>query len=167
MLLASNPHMSRRRISVVLSILSFSLCVATVHADARAQHRKEVRKQIEQLESQWREAAVKNDIATLDRLLSDDFIGINDGGTLQTKQQLLAARAAGKVKFDKIDYSDTKIRVYGDTAVVTTTADVVGHSETSGDLSGKYRYTRVYTRHNKEGTWRIVSFENSRVRQDH
>jgi ketosteroid isomerase-like protein len=158
--------MSRRRISVVLSILCLSLFAATVHADAGSQRRKEARKQIEHLESEWREAAIKNDIATLDRLLADDYIGISATGTLQTKQQLLAARAAGKVKFDKIDYDDTKIRVYGDTAVVTTTADVVGHSETNGDFSGKYRYTRVYTRHNKDGNWRIVSFETSRVKQD-
>jgi ketosteroid isomerase-like protein len=167
MLLASNPHMNRRRISVVLSILSFSLCCGAVHADAGSQHRKETRKQIEHLESEWREAAVKNDIPTLDRLLSDDFICITDTGTLQTKQQMLASRAPGAVKFDKIDYSDTKIRVYGDSAVVTTTADVVGHSVTTGDLTGRYRYTRVYTRHNKDGAWRIVSFEYSRVKQDH
>ena len=80
---------------------------------------------------------------------------------------MLIMRAPGAVKFDKIDYSDTKIRVYGDSAVVTTTADVVGHSKTTGDLSGRYRYTRVYTRHNKDGAWRIVSFEYSRVKQDH
>jgi ketosteroid isomerase-like protein len=159
--------MTRRRISVVVSILSLSLCCATVHADARSQHQKETRKQIEQLESEWRQASVKNDTATLDRLLSDDFICITDTGILQTKPQMLASRSPGTVKFDKIDYSDTKIRVYGDSAVVTTTADVVGRSATTGDMTGRYRYTRVYTRHNKDGAWRIVSFEYSRVKQDH
>jgi ketosteroid isomerase-like protein len=159
--------MSRRRISVALSILSISLCCGTVHADAHSQQRKETRKQIEHLESEWRQASVKNDTATLDRLLSDDFICITDTGTLQTKQQMLVSRSPGMVQFDKIDYSDTKIRVYGDSAVVTTTAEVVGHSATTGDMTGRYRYTRVYTRHNKDGMWRIVSFEYSRVRPDH
>jgi ketosteroid isomerase-like protein len=149
-----------------MSVLSLFFCAAMLHADTRSQQRKNSIKQIEQLESDWRKAAIKNDIPVLDRLLADDYIGIGPNGTLQTKQQLIAARAANKIRFDKIEYSDTKIRLYGDTAVVTTTADVQGHSEASGDISGKYRYTRVYTRHNNTGTWRIVSFETSRVKND-
>lgn len=160
--------MRRRRIAILLSILCVYLCAATFDADSETkQQRKEAHGQIKRLESDWRAAALKNDVAALDRLLAEDYIGIGANGMLQTKQQLLASRAAGKVHFDQIDYSDTKIRIYGDTAVVTTTAVIVAHSEANGDISGKYRYTRVYTRHNGAGSWRIVSFESSRVMPDH
>lgn len=160
--------MRRRRTVVLLSILSLTLCLAACQADAESkQQRKEARKQIEHLESEWRVAALKNDVAVLDRLVADDYIGIGANGMLQTKQQLLASRAAGKVHFDKIEYNDTKIRVYGDTAVVTTTAEIEARSEANGDFSGKYRYTRVYTRHNTAGSWRVVSFESSRVTPEH
>jgi len=33
-----------------------------------------------------------------------------------------------------------------------------------GDMSGSYRYTRVYARDSK-GVWRIVSFEANRIRE--
>ena len=33
-----------------------------------------------------------------------------------------------------------------------------------GELSGSYRYTRVYVR-DSAGIWRIVSFEASRIRE--
>jgi hypothetical protein len=32
-----------------------------------------------------------------------------------------------------------------------------------GDISGNYRYTRVYVR-DATGTWKIVSFEASKIR---
>ena len=162
--LASKPLMRRRQIAVVLPMLALSFCALTLHADTHGKYRKEARKEIEHLEAQWREAALKNDVATLDKLTADDYIGISATGLLQTKQQLMAARGANKVTFSKIEYSDTKIRVYGDSAVVTTTADVQGHSDVQGDFNGKYRYTRVYSRHNPSGSWLIVSFEASKVK---
>ena len=67
---------------------------------------------------------------------------------------------AGTVSVTKLDLSDVHIRVYGDTAVVTSVADLVG-SNGDSDISGKYRYTRVYAR--RRGGWKIVSFEASRV----
>jgi len=33
-----------------------------------------------------------------------------------------------------------------------------------GDVSGSYRYTRVYVR-NVQGAWKIVSFEMSKIRE--
>lgn len=165
--------MRNRRIPIYLSLWTFpalvlvlALGVASLHADARSRHRKEARKEIERLESECRTAVIDNDVAALNRLTADDYIGISPNGTLQTKQQLIAALSAGKLRFTKIEYSDTKIRVYGDSAVVTTTAEVTGSND-AGEFSGKYRYTRVYTRHNDTGTWRIVSFESSRVRPEH
>ena len=74
--------------------------------------------------------------------------------------QELAQRRAGTVRITKLDLSDVHIRIYGDTAVVTSVADLVGTNGAS-DISGEYRYTRVYTR--RLGHWKIVSFEASRM----
>jgi ketosteroid isomerase-like protein len=45
--------------------------------------------------------------------------------------------------------------------VVTSTAQVQG-TTADGDVSGSYRYTRVYVR-DARGEWKIVSFEASRI----
>ena len=117
-------------------------------------------REVENLESQWRTALMQNDVATINRLLADDYLGINPNGTLETKADALAQRRSGTVKISSIEPENIKVRVYGDTAVVTSRVDVVGH-DGDRDISGRYHYTRVYSR--KSGDWKIVSFEASRI----
>lgn len=123
----------------------------------------ESKHEIDQLEESWREAALKSNIPAMDALLADDYMAITASGTLQTKDQALALLRTGKTRFTSLDLSDRKVRFYGTTAVVTSIAKVNGITP-EGDLSGNYRYTRVYVR-DSQGKWRIVSFEASRIRE--
>lgn len=120
-------------------------------------------KEIEALEQEWQQAIVTNNVSEMDHLLADDYIGITSNGTIETKAQALAQRRAGTMRITKLDLSDVHVRVYGDTAVVTSVADLVGTNGAS-DISGKYRYTRVYNR--RLGHWKIVSFEASRIHDE-
>jgi ketosteroid isomerase-like protein len=119
-----------------------------------------IHKEIEALEMQWRQAIVSNNVGQMDHLLADDYIGISANGTVETKAQALALRKAGTVKISQLDLTDLKVRVYGDTAVVTSQANLEGTNGQS-NISGNYRYTRVYNR--RLGQWKIVSFEASRM----
>jgi len=139
-----------------------ALCVVMAHPafglpkrDSHAIH-----KQIEALEEQWRQAIISNNVTEMDHLLADDYIGISANGTVETKAQALAQRKAGTVLIKTLDLNDLKVRVYGDTAVVTSKAELEGTNGQS-DISGNYRYTRVYNR--RLGQWKIVSFEASRI----
>jgi ketosteroid isomerase-like protein len=119
-----------------------------------------VHKEIEGLEMQWRQAQVDNNVAVISNLLADDYVGITANGTVETKSQTIAQRKAGTVRITSLDLDDLKVRLYGDTAVVTSKAEVAGVNGQS-DISGTYRYTRVYNR--RLGQWKIVSFEASRI----
>lgn len=99
----------------------------------------------------------------MEALLADDYIAITANGTLQTKEQTLANLRNGSNHVDAIDFSDRKVRFYGTTAVVTSKAEVKG-LKSDQNMSGNYRYTRVYVRDSR-GAWRIVSFEASRIRE--
>jgi len=122
--------------------------------------KSEIHKEIEALEQQWRQATVTNNIGEMNRLLADDYVGITSNGTVENKQQALAQRSAGTVRITQLEITDLHVRVFGDTAVVTSQAQVEGTNGTS-DIGGQYRYTRVYTR--RLGQWKIVSFEASRM----
>jgi ketosteroid isomerase-like protein len=154
-------HMHRRVHVQVLLVAAICLVMAhpafglLPHKDNRAIH-----KEIEALEQRWREAIISNNVAEMDHLLADDYIGISANGTVETKAQALAARKAGTVRITQLDLNDLKVRVYGDTAVVTSKADLAGTNGQS-DISGNYRYTRVYNK--RLGQWKIVSFEASRM----
>lgn len=148
-------------------LLLFFLCIlgggiASQPAYAALPHHPnhELHKEIEALEMQWRQAQLNNDVSVMDRLLADDYIGISSSGTIETKTEALALRRAGTLHITTLDLNDVKVRIYGDTAVVTSRADLQG-TNGSRDISGEYRYTRVYNR--RLGQWKIVSFEASRI----
>lgn len=161
MLARSERRFSPAMAANLATVLILFLCCAPA-AHALFPHHDPTHKEIEDLEMQWRQAVLTNDVPALSRMLADDYLGISPNGTLQTKGDVLAARRAGHTKITELNLSDVKIRIYGNTAVVTSRAELVGQSG-DRDVSGLFRYTRVYT--NRNGQWKIVSFEASRMHQ--
>lgn len=131
------------------------------HGIPRAQ-RHEIRHEIDQLEDKWRDAVLHRNVQALESLLAPDYTAITATGMLQSKEQTLDSLRNGSVRFSSIEVTDRKVRFYGHTALVTSMATVTGTTP-EGDLSGNFRYTRVYVR-DAHGNWRIVSFEVSPIR---
>lgn len=146
-------------------LLAGLVCISTVRIWAMPRgERHEVRHEIDRLEDRWREAALGANVAAMDALLADDYIGITANGSLQTRDDTLSALRTGTLRFKSIEISDRKVRIYGTTALVTSRAEVSAVGPV-GDISGSYRYTHVYAR-NPHGVWQIVSFEASRIREN-
>jgi ketosteroid isomerase-like protein len=121
----------------------------------------ERRHEIDHLEEVWRNALLTDNAAAMNSLLADDYMAITPAGTLQTKEEALANLRSGRMHFTTLEITERKVRFYGTTALVTSTADVQGTTP-DGDLSGSYRYTRVYVE-GPPGVWKIVSFEANRI----
>ena len=143
--------------------LAVSAGAVTGQAGTPRVPKHESRHEIDQLEETWREAVLKGNTTVMGNLLADDYMAITAAGTLQTRDQALESLRAGRVHFTTLDISDRKVRFYGTTALVTSVADVQG-TTSEGEVSGSYRYTRVYVR-NPTGAWKIVSFEMSKIRE--
>jgi ketosteroid isomerase-like protein len=122
----------------------------------KAQKRVE-RAQITALEHEWQKAALADDIAAMDKLLSDDYLGITASGEVLTKAQQLDHMGAHKLMITRLDTSETKIKLIGNIAIVTCLAQVEGTSDDE-PLRGAYRYTRIYQRL-AGGVWRVTNFE--------
>jgi ketosteroid isomerase-like protein len=160
-------HSEHRWLSPTVGRLFFVLLLLSAgatQAHALFPHHENAHKEIEGLELDWRQAQLSNNVSEVDRLLADDYLGINANGTLETKADELTRRRTGSLHITQLDLSDIKVRIYGDTAVVTSKADLVGKNG-DRDISGRFRYTRVYS--NRMGQWRIVSFEASRISHNH
>jgi ketosteroid isomerase-like protein len=152
----------------IACLLLLSTCVPGFGQAARRTsipraQRHEYRHQVEDLEDKWRDAMLKSNSAVLDSLLADDYTAISANGAILTKEQTLANLRSGALQLTELNISDRKIRIYGSTAVVTSLAALAGNRD-SEDMSGRYRYTRVYVR-NSNGQWKIVSFEASRIQE--
>lgn len=146
------------------SVFALSAIGQQGHANPvpRAQ-RHELRHEIEQLEEVWRAAMLKGNGAAMETLLADDYTGITSKGAIQTKEQAVATLKSGALQVTGLLISDRKVRVYGTTAVVTSVAELTG-GRNNPEMTGRYRYTRVYVR-NPQGQWKIVSFEASRIQE--
>ncbi len=145
-----------------LIAIALALAIYPPHAQA-GMHRphKETRQQIEELEQQWRVATLSADIVTMDRLLSDDFVGISWNGQVNTKAMQLDRTRNRTFALTRLDLSDFKVKIVGNVAIVTARAELQGTSD-GADLNGSFRYTRVYQKL-PSGAWKITNFEATRV----
>ena len=142
-------------------VLAVLLSLAATSPASRVGNRRIERHQIVRMEEQVRQAQIAGDVAVLDRLLSDDFVGISMGGQVNTKAQELDRLRSHRVVFRRIELDEVKIKLLGQVAVVTSRAKVEGTSN-GQSLAGTYRYTRVYL-HGQGDTWRITNFEVTRA----
>jgi ketosteroid isomerase-like protein len=142
----------------------FSVCAQLLLAGPPKIHKPDNRRQIDRLEETWRVAMIKADVKTMSALLADDYMAITPSGTLQTKEQALASLSSSRRHVTILDISDRKVRFYGKTALVTSIATVKATNPEGEEISGSFRYTRVYVR-DVQGNWRIVSFEANRIRE--
>ena len=115
---------------------------------------QESMRQVIDMERQMKEALLRRDADFSSRTLSEDYVAITPLGQVTTKQETIAARRSGQLRYESINVSDMVVRVYGDMAVVTARADVKGR-QLGEDFSGPYRYTRIWVR--RSGRWQTVS----------
>ena len=124
-----------------------------------------VEQEINRLEKGMQDGMLKNDMALFERVATDDYLVINPVGMVGTKADALAN--SQNVKIESFSADDVKVRVYGDAAVVTGRATIKGQlkaaADAAQDISGQYRYTRVYVK--QQGQWRLASFQFAPVRQ--
>jgi len=146
--------MNRRNIAFLLaSMLSLAVLLSVAWAASAEE-------ELKKLETDRAAAVVKGDVATLEKQTSDDYTLINMNGQMSDKSQMVNAFKTGQSKLTSDELSDMKVRVYGNTAVITGKADVNG---TLGgkDATGQIMFTRVYVK--KGGQWQSVAFQQTRV----
>lgn len=132
---------------------------AKAHPHKESKH--DYKREVEELEEQWRTAQLAGDVVTMDKMLSDDYIGISMTGQVNTKAQQLDRVRTKSFMLTKIDVAERKVKLIGKIAIVTARAEVEGTNEGTS-MQGTFRYTRVYQRL-ATGEWKITSFEATRV----
>ena len=105
----------------------------------------------------WRQAIIKQDEAALQRVLADDLSYSHASGKTQNKAEYIAAVTKGPSNYESFSESDTKIRVYGKTGVLTGYVDV----KTVGRPSYRVRTLEVYVENN--GEWQLAAKQSARV----
>jgi ketosteroid isomerase-like protein len=114
---------------IVLAVLAAVALTATPASSQPS--RADDEKAVADLDTQYQTAVKKNDAETMDRILLDDFVLVVGNGTVYAKADLLKSARTKDTTYEKQDEEPgtQKVRVWGDTAVVTARLWLKGTSE--------------------------------------
>jgi len=115
-------------------------------------------KELTRLETVWNEAYVRGDATALESLCADDLIATMTDMQILNKAQSLGILRSGRVKFQRYETSDLRIRVYDNAAVVTGRLERT-RLTSAGEATDGWRFTKVYVRHDKQ--WQVVAWHAS------
>jgi len=90
---------------------------------AAASNNPQAEKEVLATMDAYKEAMIHNDVATLDKLLGDDLAFTHSHGEFQDKAAVLKSET-GPPHIMRMEFSDTTVRIYGDTALVKGRVDL-------------------------------------------
>ncbi|MFL6514243.1 MAG: DUF4440 domain-containing protein [Chthoniobacterales bacterium] len=109
---------------------------------------------IRKSESEWAESVASGDATVLERILADDFVGVDTSGKSYDKAAELSNTGEGPKHFASNHLNDVKIRFYGNTAVAQGSESWLRRS---GE-KGRFVWTDTWLLRNSK--WQIVSAED-------
>ena len=124
-----------------------------------AQRVRSVQETLEELERDWNEAFYNKDVTFIETLLADDFIATYEDGSRGDKARELALTKEFDQQVESAIQDDFTIKIYGDTAVVWFTLNLVGIRQgQKAELA--LSYTDVWVL--RGGRWQCVSTQSTR-----
>lgn len=108
----------------------------------------------------WDQAMTDNDPEAIGRYMADDWIIIGSDGRMGDKATFLELVRSGALTHEVMTSEDFQVRVYGDTAVVTSRG-VSGGRYQGQAFRERERVSCVFVR--QDGQWRCVLTHLSRL----
>ena len=155
------------RPTLAISALIVAICCGLLAQDTKSSSAAKNRtageqtvQQLKRMEKERAGALMKGDAGFFDRTTADDYTMITSSGELRNKARAMGDLKSGEVKFQSADVDELEVRVYGDTAVVTGRHTQKAQSA-GNDISGQYRFTRVYVK--QKGQWKAVAYQATHI----
>lgn len=137
-----------------LAALACLVLVAPVRAQG-------VEQRLCQREADADRAYIAHDRAFLEALFADEFEHTNYKGGLANRADEIAFFTSPDFSMQSAAIDSCAVHAYHDVAVVTGINTWTGALFKGADLSGSYRFTRVYVKRKKR--WQVVASQFSRI----
>src|SRR4029077_2316878 len=105
------------------------------------------------VENGFTEAIVKNDPEAIGRLVADDWIIIDPDGGIVERTRFFEVIKSGALAHDMMESEDLRVRVYGDSAVVTAVTRTKGKFM-GQEFSTQERATDVFVKRDRR--WQCI-----------
>jgi len=109
--------------------------------------------ELAKVEAEFANAIVKNSPEGIRQFVSDDWIIINADGGIIDRQRFLEVIKSGTLTHEMMESDDVRVRVYGDSAVVSAVTRSKGKFM-GQEFTTHERATDVFVR--RDGQWRCV-----------
>lgn len=119
-------------------------------------------KAVAALEQQWLQAQKTNNTDLLVPLLADNFVETTAEGKIYDGKAATVA-ASKATKWSSAEYSDVKVRVFGDTAIATGNFKGKGTDESNKTFDTNERWTDTWVKM-PGGKWQCVASHASAVK---
>lgn len=112
------------------------------------------------VEREWTEAHRQGEVATLERLMAEDYLKIQPNGSVAGKAEVLASYQSGQRTWESAQADEYDVRLYGKTAVVIGrwTARGVNHGQRFDYAA---RFLSVYVK--RDGRWQMVAEQSTDI----
>ena len=117
---------------------------------------EKARQYIMESEKQWAEAVASGDSTVVQKILADDFIGVDTKGFQYNKEHEVHSTPEGPKYFKSNHLNSIKIRFYGNMAVAQGDETWVRYS--GEPITGRFVWTDTWLLRN--GKWQIVAAED-------
>jgi ketosteroid isomerase-like protein len=137
----------------LVALLGLSMAADNVNPKKESGVNDKINDELQKLEKEWTQAIVKNDAEAIGRFMSADWVIIGPEGNVIEKARFLAVIKTGDLTHQSMELEDLRVRVYGDTAIITAQARSKGEYQ-GRSFSTHERSTSVYVK--KDGLWLCV-----------
>jgi len=131
------------------SMLCCALCQCTQQDD-----QKKTERYIIESERQWAESVASGDTGPVERILANDFLGVDPKGNLYDKAKMISDTREAPKFFISNRLNRVKVRFYGDTAIAQGSES---WEQRTGER-GRFVWTDTWIR--RSGGWQIVAAED-------
>jgi hypothetical protein len=136
---------------LVLCLLALTCCLRAAEPTAS------VRQSVLSAQKEWINAVLKGDKSMLEKLLTEDLSYTHSSAKTQTKQEFIQDATGGGTTYKSIEFTDAKLRQYGNTVVITHKA--VFNAVQTG-VSHLY-ITEVWAQ--QDGRWQMASRQATKL----
>ncbi len=147
-------------IIAITPVLSQSKPNRATQSKTRPAQTAEIEAELKKLETAWFDALVKSDVTTLNQILADDFLAMGNDGSFITKSEMTELISSRGLKLDQIKTEEFKLRLYGNTAVVTGRSTFIRNQQTPRQNSHIEIWVRRPYRSGKI-RWQAVSYSST------
>ena len=138
------------RLIAILSVVAGLAMAADKSADA-----------VKAAEKAWASATASGNEATLKQLLADDMTYTHSTGDTDTKAVFIDNMKTCVRKYHKVNHESMDVRLYGNTAVLTATAQIETSQKGGKVAPAHLRFIHVWVLQN--GRWQLVAHQSLRL----